>query len=440
MKQLFKISMIVFAVFFSLTGCNDFLDEEAEGLLTPTSFFQTQEEANVALNGLAARMRSNNVSGQQMHRQQTMGTDVAVSGRFALAGSWLFSLYDLSTDNGQVFQIWSDLYAGVRDANLLIESVENSSLSDEVKQATISQALFYRAYFYFRLTTMWGDVPFWRDALVLEEVSLLGVSPLEEIQESMIADLDQAISSNSLSTERFNDNGARPTVWSARMMKAHFHMFLEQWEEARTELSTIITTSPHGTELMPYGDLYREGSELNNEIIFGVEYLSTVIGSSIPNQVHPNAAGETANANAAFSELDVFTRAAAITWRRSFAAMYTENDDRRRYNVFEGHTLADGTEVTFNYVYVPKFMRDRLPLSDPLLTVPDPDGQGGDSVRLMTLSDAYLLLAESEFRIAGSSPAALEAINIVRSRALLDDLSVLDNGGYYVRKSLGARW
>ncbi|MDO5968753.1 RagB/SusD family nutrient uptake outer membrane protein [Flavivirga aquimarina] len=425
MKNLFY-RILVFVLVISLGGCQDFLEEDARGLLTPSSFFQNEDEANLALNGLIATMRDNDVSGQGMIRQQTMGTDVCVSGRFALAGAWLHSLYNLQVDNGAIFNIWADLYSGVKDANFIIASVENSSLSDEIKGATIAQAQFYRAYFYYRLTTMFGDVPFWLDELNIEEVSLLGSTPVAEIQERMILDLDQAINAGFLATSTWGDNGGRPTVWAARMMKAHLHMWQQQWPEARTELSTLINNSPHGTTLMPYGDIYRGGNELNSEIIFGVEYLTGVIGNTMNNQTHFNAAGETAEAIAAHNELGIFARAAAITWRRSFANSYADEDARKPYNVFDRFTFpSTGEEVFFNNAYVPKFMRDVVPVSDPLMIVPDANGQGGATINLMTLSEAYLLLAECEFEIGGSSGVALEAINVVRRRANLTDLTAL---------------
>lgn len=425
MKYIYKTTISILALVFTLTSCNDFLEEDADGLLTPQSFFQNEDEANIALNGVVARMADNDVSGQGMIRQQTMGTDVCVSGRFALAGGWLHSLYQLTTDNGAVFNMWSDLYAGIRDANLIIASVADSSLSDEAKGAVIGQALFYRAYFYYRLTTMWGDVPYWRDAVNIDEVSLLGVTSADVIQGEIIEDLNQVISSGSLSAAKWSENNGRPTVWAARMMKAHLHMWQGQYGEARTELIAVTNSSPHGTTLMPYGDLYREGSDLNNEIIFGVEYLTGVLNNSMHNQTHPNASAEGEEANDAFGELNVFTRAAAITWRRSFADSYADDDARKIYNVFDRHTLADGTEAIFNHIYIPKFFRDVVPVSDPLFINPDTNGQSSASVRLMTLSDAYLLLAECEFEIGGSTTAALDAINIVRQRANLADLTVL---------------
>ena len=316
------------------------------------------------------------------------------------------------------------MYGGIRDANFIIGAVENSSLTEEVKENTIAQAQFYRAYFYFRLTTLWSDVPYWRDPLEIDVVSMLGTTERDVIMQGMIEDLNQAISGGFMSTDMWMNNNGRPTVWSARMLKAHFHMWQEEYAEARTELAAILNNSPH-PELGPYGDIFREGNDLHPEIIYGVEYLVGIVNNTLHNATHPNGTAETAEANAAFSDIGLFTRAAGITLRESFANSFDDNDLRKPYNVFDRYTFEDSTETIFNHNYITKHLRGRIPQSDPLFVEPDANGQSSASIRLMRKADAYLMFAEAEFMLNGSSTDALDAINTVRARAGLPDLTVL---------------
>lgn len=416
-----KYIIIAFVTLLSgvMTSCDDFLAEDAKGSLTPDNFFQNEDEANLALNGL---QRSMPASAGGM--ATLLGTDQGVCGRFVIANGWKVFVFDYETDNNVVAKIWSDQYSGIRDANLLIARIDESPLSDAVKAQTKAQALFYRAMFYFELTTQYGDVPYWRDEVVMEDVSLLGVTSASEIQEDMIEDLEWAITSGGLSAKRWNQNNGRPTVWSVRMLKAYYHIWMNQWDEAQTELAEVTANSPHALS-DNYADMYREGNELHGELIFGKEYLSGVLNNRTFEQAHYNAKAENANANKSMVEVGVFARSASLTLRKSFTDTYDANDARKPYNVFDTHTLANGTVATFNFIYMPKLMRAALPLSDPLMQTPDPGFLSSEPARLFNLADAYLLLAEAEFMANGSTTAALEAINKVRTRANLPDLTDL---------------
>ncbi|MDC1465728.1 RagB/SusD family nutrient uptake outer membrane protein [Polaribacter sp.] len=419
MKNKYKILSILIAMLFVTISCDSFLEEDAKGTLTPNVFYQNEEEVALALNGLQENMYN---VGQGLYN--FLGTDVGVIGRFAIPGGWRPGVYDLDPGTGGIENAWERLYAGVLDANFTIGSLKASSLPDEVKGNGIAQGQFYRAFLYYYLTTQWGDVPYWRDGANLDDVALLGKTEVAVIQADMIADLDEAISSGYLSTARWNQNSARPTLWAARMLKAHFHMWQKEYALARAELIEITTKSSHALN-DDYADMHRQGNESHDEIIYGLEFLYSVKNGGKSGTCHPNARGENGDANKAFKEVGVYTRSAAMTFRKSFADTYDANDLRKPYNVWNSHTLANGTVAEFEWTYMPKFMGAALPVNDPLFTEPEVIRLSSIPNRIMLISEAYLLLAEAEFMIEGSSTAALAAINKVRKRTgLLDYNSI----------------
>lgn len=408
-----KYIINVFAILFLVltTGCEDYLEEDPKGLLTPDTFFQNEEEANLALNGLHASIG-------QAGLAEHMGTDAGVCGRFAIAGGWVHAVYEYDPSNAAVRNEWTAAYSNIKNANLVLAGAEASSLPEEIKGNTIAQALFYRAYSYLGLTTTFGDVPYWRDEINMEEVALLGKTDANIIQTEMIEDLEWAISSGYLSTAKWNENNSRPTVWAVRMLKAYYHIWREEWPQAKAELVEITANSPH--ELSDdYADMYREGNELHDEIIFGREALTGIQVNRAFEQAHYNANAENEDAKAAMDETGVFAKSAALTLRKSFADTYDDNDIRKLYNVWEEHTLEGGTVAKFNYIYIPKLMRAAVPVEDPLMQNPDPNGQSSEPRRTFTLADAFLLLAEAEFNINGSSTLAVDALNAIRERTSL---------------------
>jgi hypothetical protein len=392
-------------------------------LVTPDNFFNNEEEVNLALNGIQGQMSG----GQEM--SDFLGTDMGVYGRSVASNSMNPGIYNYDADNTVIASTWTSAYEGVKDCNFLLSRIVEASLSDEIIGNAYAQGLFYRAVFYWQLTIQFGDVPYWRDEVDMDYVSLLGKTDATEIQEDMIADLDSAILSGYLSTDKWNENDSRPTIWAARMLKAYYHMWLKQWDEARTELIEITTNSPHALS-DDYADIYREGNERSDEIIFGKENLSTAaIAYSNGNHAnaHYNSAGENVSTRAVMSYLDIWQSTGGMTLLKSFADTFDDMDGRKIYNVWSSYTYeSDSTTVDFNWIYMPKLMRACTPLEDPLMETADINKYSSNTTKLFRLSEAYLCLAEAEFMIdSTSTPESLAAINVVRARVGLDSLTAM---------------
>ncbi len=425
-------------------SCNNFLDEDARGLLTPTTFFQNEEEAVLALNKLNEGVAN---AGFLFF----LGTDVGVSGRITLAASHRFGAYDFDVSDNRLK--WLTQYGIIADANLALASIEKSSLSDDVKGMVTAQSLFFRAFQYINLATTYGDVPYWRDELTnLEEVALYGQTDDTLILSDMIDDLDAAITSGYLSTSTWGNNDGRPTVWAARMLKAHAHIWLEEWEEARTELIEVTTNSPHILH-DDYADKYREGNEVHSEIIFGKQYLQDIL-STLNTVARPNLAGDSGS-RPAFSEVGITNGSAPFTLRKSFANTYDDNDARKIYNVWDSYTLEGTTEpIEFAWTYIPKLMAGPVPVSDPLFAEEEARNNSSQPARIFLLADAYLLLAEADFMLnGGTSQVALDAINAIRPRTSLSNYNSITiedirnerawelvGEGYWGRKRDLIRW
>lgn len=410
MKNKYIIKVLMIAFLGITISCSDFLDEDAKGLLTPDTFFQNAEEANLAINKLNQNIYKGTAN-------FFMGTDVGVTGRFKHSAATRFAMYDFDASSNKVK--WLDEYQTIRDANLALASIEKSSLSDDVKGAAIAQALFFRAFQYINLVTIFGDVPYVKEEVTnLEEVSLLGQTDGTVIISDMIQDLDTAIESGLLSVATWGDNSGRPTVWAARMLKAYAHIWLKEWPEARTELMEITTKYPYTLNDFTYQDKYYDGNEIHPEILFGKQFeqdiLSALITESSPNTALDN------NVKKACIELGIVNGSASYTLRKSFADTYDDNDARKIYNVWDEYTF-EGTTTPkqFPAIYMPRLMRAPVPVEDPLFAEEEPTKNSSAPDRIFLLADAYLLLAEAEFMIGGSSTAALDAINEVRLRTTL---------------------
>ncbi len=149
-----------------LQGCTD-LEENPTSVITPDNFFKTEQEVLGGLASVYAIMRNTqwgyyNLSAITSDEQivPTRGSDWFDNGR------WLEIHKHTWTANSpsgldDVNGIWNDLFRGVARANVLLEALQDVTLSDK---ATIEAELrTLRAFYYYMLMDLFGGVPIVED-------------------------------------------------------------------------------------------------------------------------------------------------------------------------------------------------------------------------------------------------------------------------------------
>lgn len=142
-------------------------------------------------------------------------------------------------------QHWSPLYNFIFRCNAAIEGLSASTtLTEAVKQQLLGEAKFIRAFFYFYLVNLFGDIPL---ALTTDPQinSMLARSLKTDVYQQIIKDLKEAkelLSSNYLqetllatTTER-----VRPTQWAANALLARAYLFTGDYAKAEAEATVVI--------------------------------------------------------------------------------------------------------------------------------------------------------------------------------------------------------
>ena len=103
--------------------------------------------------------------------------------------------------------------------------------------------LALRALSYYHLTNLWGDVPYYRENISIDEIGTLGRTDKDRIRTEILADLQQAqdLMPDAV-TER--ENG-RATSWVAAMVMAKIYLIQENWQAARDKSLEIINNSQY---------------------------------------------------------------------------------------------------------------------------------------------------------------------------------------------------
>lgn len=184
MKGKMIIYMSLIAVLL-LPACDDFLTQESENNTTIYNHFQTEEDAEAAVYGMHQRFREVLGSYNQISRDRGVLLDNFGSQIRRDMNKHLMSGYDA---RDPLFS-WIYEYMIINAANLVIDNLYRANLPEERYRFYMGQALCIRAYVYFYMIRLWGDIPL---VLDYEDLSEKGRTPWQEIAAKIIEDLKVA--------------------------------------------------------------------------------------------------------------------------------------------------------------------------------------------------------------------------------------------------------
>jgi starch-binding outer membrane protein, SusD/RagB family len=406
MKRLFLILVVL-----SLTSCEDFLSENVRGVISPNNFYNSDQEAIQAANGLYLGFRSGNLyQGWQGITAYTLfGSDELMPSRVFGGLSQIMDYNLTETNYGNAYGIWQDLYGVVGDANSVIANVQgNARISEPIQQQVLGEAYFLRALAYYHLTSLWGDVPFYTDELPLDKVSVLGRSSEKEIRTRMVADLKTA--EGFLPVAHSGANLGRATRWAAKFLRTRYHLWQKDWTAALATSRDIIENSPH--RLMPtYEAVFDLNNQYNDEALFGFDYKKDVSGNSqvITDSFNPRLRDEpkvsskrNAFAVALAERGEEFNGYGLAVPLNDVIKKYPKDDLRRPMNLMDNYL---GYELRYTY------LKKRTNFN----FVESPRGNHGEWWITMRLAQVYLMAAEAANELG--DPSAYTYINRIRERA-----------------------
>lgn len=180
----------ILIIVLTMQACSDFLELEPESGIAPGNFFQNEQDALRALTGVYDILSVEETYGNNLWNNLGLGTDVAVLKRSRFTSH--IGVNNYTAGERIVLETWEALYDGINRANLFLEEVPAIDMDEEQKQRLLGEVRFLRAFFYFDLVRLWGDVP-----LLLESTkSVFNVKiardPLAKVYEQIIEDMEYA--------------------------------------------------------------------------------------------------------------------------------------------------------------------------------------------------------------------------------------------------------
>jgi starch-binding outer membrane protein, SusD/RagB family len=154
----------------------------------------------------------------------------------------------LITNPALITDFWKNFYPIVFAANTAIEEIEKSqTLTLSVKNQLLGEAKFLRAFCYFYLVNLYGDVVL-ITGTDYEINRLLPRTPKTKVWEQIVNDLKEAKSlmgSNYLKADIINvtTDRARPTKWAATALLSRAYLYTNKYDSAEMQASEVINNT-----------------------------------------------------------------------------------------------------------------------------------------------------------------------------------------------------
>ncbi|MCU0474381.1 MAG: RagB/SusD family nutrient uptake outer membrane protein [Bacteroidales bacterium] len=271
----------------SFPGCEDFIFDQPESVLTQVGFYNTSIRINQGILGCYAGMTSV-MNDEWMYTElRSDNTCIFSTGSSSNVRQYLsgFAHFSLISSEPILQNYWYNTFQNISNVNAVLPSVlDNSYITLESKRAQYESELrFIRAYHYFNLVNLFGDMFKITTVIGPNDAKKIVRSPVSEIyNEIIIPDLKYAAQNAPLAYS--SADIGRITKWAAKSLLAKTYMMIggvENLALAKPLLEEVLAESSIG--LLPnFADVFSTSNEMNNEIIFAIRYKGGSLGIGSP--------------------------------------------------------------------------------------------------------------------------------------------------------------
>jgi starch-binding outer membrane protein, SusD/RagB family len=414
MKQILLWMLPILGICIASTSCKkNWLSPDAENVLIKSdSTFSKASNASLFVNACYAQLTDWQVSVFSWTGVSSITSDDADKGS---------DPGDLGADKDQMdnltygpaslspLEVWNGNYIGIGRCNQAIENVPKFSLDESLKNRLIGEARFLRAWYYFNLVRVFGDVPKIDKIFSADSISQVTAAyvraPKNEVYALIIEDLNYAAINLPEKTAYAAEDKGRASKGSAQGLLAKVSLYQKDYANALAQSTTLINSGIYSLE-SDYSSLWKQSTEDGKESLFEIEGQNGNEGWAIGGYfVHQGARG---TVTGGFGGWGFNTPTADLE------AAYEAGDKRKAATIYKpGQTLWDGAVVgtdaanpRYNYkAYVSQ--NNEINYSD---------WWSGKNIRVLRFGEILLINAEAANELGQTVPA-IANLNLVRARA-----------------------
>lgn len=277
-KSITWLCLLLSCTLFIVTGCKkEFnLQEDPKDQLSEATFWNTK---NDALKALTACYRGedwtgwwNSFDGWNIVGIKFEGwTDILSNKEF---GSGFPQAGIVATDP-QVHDLWSSSYGRIAKVNYFLENIGKVQMDQTEKAQMVAEVKFIRAYSYFWLSQLYGNVPLVQKTLTFGEANSIKQAKKEEVVNFALNDLKEAV--QDLPVNRPAPEKGRIEKGAALTLMGRFLMAEKRWADASATYKQIIDLNRYIIDPR-FKELFQTAGDNSDEIIFSRKYMQDMDG------------------------------------------------------------------------------------------------------------------------------------------------------------------
>jgi hypothetical protein len=402
----------------SVTGCNDFLDEADPSNFTTDNYFTTPAQARSAVNSIYASMREPLGSGfgGGAWMMTEFATGLAATDLGQAVNSYFVKDLRNTSDNGYGQTYWAAYYRGIANANLAIQKIPGIPAMDAAEaKKLLGEAHFLRAWYYFNLVRMFGNIPLITEPVNLQSEQLRPTqASVEEVYNLIVEDLQVAEGSGlplSDASGKVHMGAIKSLMSQVYLTMAGFPLQkgASHYELAAKKAEEVINSKQFKL-FATYDDFHNPAKKNVEENIFMIQFKTQILPSGWQVSIIPY--------NKNISQYSDETGGIYAT--SDFVKSYDPADLRAKEKQFfftKFTNEADRSKVVDlggNFIYKHFDVIAQTSTANSDLNWP-----------VIRYADVLLTYAEAANESAGPSAKVYEAVNAVRTRAQLPALTGL---------------
>lgn len=185
--KIFKNIFIATALMMSMASCS-FLDMKP-AIIEGGTFYQSRKEVESGLVGVYGVISREEFYGSYYSVMASNIDDLSYFNRQTTSSLIQFNTHDPSS--AEIYQIWTAIYDGIKNANAFMEAVSGSEYDKDHRY--YNEARFLRAYYHFILAQAWGDVPLRTKSTKNPLEVMLGATPQHDVLKWVISEMTECL-------------------------------------------------------------------------------------------------------------------------------------------------------------------------------------------------------------------------------------------------------
>lgn len=402
---------------FGATGCSDFLDESDPSNFTVENYFTKPEHARSSVNAIYANLRVPMGSGfgGGTWMMTEFATGLAATDLGQAVNSYFVKDLRNTSDNGYGQSYWQFYYKGIANANLSIAKIPGISMDAAEAKRLMGEAYFLRAFYYFNLVQMFGNIPLILDPVDLQSEQLKpSAATPEEVYNRVVEDLKAAEAAGLPMT----DVSGKVSTGAVKSLLAKVYLTMAGYPlqkgaayyDLAAKKAEEVIDSKQFKLFASYDDLHNPAKKNVEENIFMIQFKTQILPSNWQVSIIPynkNISAYSDETGGIYSTGDFVKSYEAGDLRAKekqfFFTKFTNESDRTKEVDLGGY---------FIYKHFDNVAQTSSANSDLNWSV-------------IRYADVLLMYAEASNEVGGPSAKAYEAVNAIRTRAQLPALTGL---------------